>query len=65
LIKLRDYDATPSIQQYVLIAQTEILVFVYSRGAAGGFSLRAQEYRQLQDTVELPRVGLSMTLAEI
>lgn len=65
LIKLRDYDATPSILHYVLIAQTEVLVFVYSRGPAAGFSLRAQEYRQLQDALELPGIGWSMTLAEI
>ena len=65
LIKLRDYDATPGIRHYVLIAQAEILVFVYSRGEAGGFSLRPQEFRGLHETVELPGVGLSLTLAEI
>jgi Uma2 family endonuclease len=65
LIKLRDYDATPSIQHYVLIAQAEVLVFVYSRGAAAGFSLRPQELRRLDESVELADVGLSLTLAEI
>jgi Uma2 family endonuclease len=65
LIKLRDYDATPSIGYYVLIAQTEILKFVYSRGDAGSSSLRPREHRLLDETVELPGVGLSLTLAEI
>ena len=65
LIKLRDYDAPPSIRHYVLIAQTEILVFVYSRGASDGFTLRPREFRRLHETVELPGVGLSLTLAEI
>jgi Uma2 family endonuclease len=65
LIKLRDYDATPSIRHYVLIAQTECLVFVYTRGECGGFSLRPREFRLLHEVVELDRVGLSMTLAEI
>jgi Uma2 family endonuclease len=65
LIKLRDYDATPSIRHYVLIAQTEYLVFVYTRGEAGGFSLRPREFRLLHEVVELDGVGLSMTLAEI
>lgn len=65
LIKLRDYDATPSIRDYVLIAQTEILIFVYSRGDAGSFSLRPREFRRLDETVQLTGVGVSLTLAEI
>jgi Uma2 family endonuclease len=65
LIKLRDYDATPSIRHYVLIAQTEYLVFVYSRGDVGGFSLRPKELRQPGDSVEPSSPPLSLTLAEI
>jgi Uma2 family endonuclease len=65
LIKLRDYDATPSIRHYVLIAQTEYLVFVYSRAGSGNFSLRPKELRQSGESVELPDLGLSLTLAEI
>jgi Uma2 family endonuclease len=65
LIKLRDYDATPSIRYYVLIAQAEILIFVYSRGDAASFSLRPREFRRLDETVERAGVGLSLTLAEI
>jgi len=65
LIKLRDYDATPGIRYYVLIEQAEMLVLVYSRGTGGGFSLRPGEFRRLDQAVELPEVGLSLTLAEI
>ena len=65
LIKLRDYDATPSIRYYVLIAQTEFLVFVYSRVDGGSFSLHPKELRQPGEFVELPDPGLSLKLAEI
>ena len=64
-IKLRDYDATPSIRYYILIEQTEMFVLVYSRTQTGGFSLHPRELRQPEDTVELPDLGLSLKLAEI
>ena len=63
-IKLRDYDATPRLQHYVLIAQTESLVFVCVRGAAGGFSLHPKEWRHLPETVELSAIRVSLSLAE-
>ncbi|WP_428484273.1 Uma2 family endonuclease [Rhodopila sp.] len=65
LIKLRDYDATISIRHYILIAQTEYMVFVYSRAEGGGISLRPSELRRPEDAVELPDLGLVLTLAEI
>jgi len=65
LIKFRDYDATPSIRHYVLIARTEYLVFVYFRADSGNFSLRPKELRQPGESVDLPDLGLSLTLAEI
>lgn len=65
LIKLRDYDATPGIRHFVLIAQTEYLVFVCSRAESGNFLLRPKELRQPGGSVELPDLGLSMTLADI
>ena len=57
LIKLRDYDATPSIRHYVLIAQTEYLVLVYSRAESGNFSLRPKELRQPGESVNCPTSG--------
>ncbi len=65
LIKLRDYDATPSIRYYVLIDQTEYLVLIYVRGESGGFSLRPQELRRPDQRVEMVDIGFSVSLAEI
>ena len=64
-IKLADYNATPSIAHYVLIEQSVLLVHVYSRGPHGDFNLRPQEIRGLGGVVELPSVGISLTMAEI
>jgi len=64
-IKLADYNATPSIAHYVLIEQDEPLAHVYSRGAHGDFNLRPAEIRGLDGVVDLPAVGLSLTMHEI
>jgi Uma2 family endonuclease len=64
-IKLADYNATPSIAHYVLIEQGAPLVHVYSRGPHGDFNLRPQEVRGLTGVVELPAVGISLTMSEI
>jgi Uma2 family endonuclease len=39
-LKLRDYDATPSITHYVLISQDEKRAMVYTRGADGRLDIR-------------------------
>lgn len=65
LIKLRNYDAIPGTRHFVSIAHTQIPIFVGSRGDAGGFSLRTYKFRDLHEPVELPGVGLSLTLGEI
>ena len=64
-IKLADYNATSSIAHYVLIEQGAPLVHVYSRGPHGDFNLRPQEIRGLTGVVELPAVGISLTMSEI
>jgi len=64
-IKLADYNATRSTAHYVLIEQKAPLVDVYSRGPHGDFSLRPQEIRGLEGIVELPAIGISLTMAEI
>jgi Uma2 family endonuclease len=64
-IKLADYNATPSIAHYVLIEQRAPLVHVYSRGSHGDFNLRPQEIRGVDGVVELPAVGISLTMHEI
>jgi len=64
-IKLADYNATPTIAHYVLIEQAEPLVDAYSRGPHGDFNLRPQEVRGLDGVVELPAVGIALTMSEI
>ena len=64
-IKLADYNATPSIAHYVLLEQRQPLVHVYSRGPHGDFNLRPQETRGTVGVVELPALGISLTMTEI
>ena len=64
-IKLADYNATPSIAHYVLVEQRAALVHVYSRGPHGDFNLRPREIRGLDGVVELPAIGISLTMTEI
>jgi Uma2 family endonuclease len=64
-IKLADYNATPSIAHYVLVEQRVPIVHVYSRGPHGDFNLRPQEIRGLDGIVELPAIGISLTMTEI
>ncbi len=64
-IKLADYNATASIAHYVLIEQRARLVHVYSRGPHGDFNLRPQEIGGPEGVLELPAVGISLTMSEI
>jgi Uma2 family endonuclease len=64
-IKLAEYNATPSIAHYALAEPSEKLVHIYDRGAAGDFSLRPREVRGLGGAIELPSVGLTLTMAEV
>jgi Uma2 family endonuclease len=64
-IKLAEYSAVPSIAHYVLVEQSEYLVHVYSRVGTGDFIIRPREARGLDGTIELPAIGISMSLAEI
>lgn len=64
-IKLAEYSAVPSIAHYVLVEQSDNLVHVYSRVGTGDFIIRPREARGLDGTIELPAIGISMSLAEI
>jgi Uma2 family endonuclease len=64
-IKLAEYDATPSIAHYVLIEQDEPRVYVYSRGPHGQFLIRPADVSSLDGVVELPAIGVLLTMAEI
>ena len=65
VMKLVDYDATPSIRHYVLASQIEPLVLVYTRGEHGGFDIRPNILRGLDAMLALPSVGISLPLSEI
>ena len=63
-LKLRDYDATPTIRHYVLISQDEPRAMVYTRGDDGHLDLRgAGLLTGLAEIVALPSLGLSLPLA--
>lgn len=64
-INLADYNATPSIAHYVLVEPEEFLVHVYDRGPHGDFNFRPREVRGADGAVELPGVGIALTMREI
>ena len=55
------YTRLPSLTHYVVIAQDAVDVVVFARDA--GFA--EQRFRSLDDTIELPALGISLPLAEI
>lgn len=63
--KLADYDATPTIAQYVLVQQEEPLAYVYSRAAHGGFSVIPVEVSGIDGEIDLPSVGISLAMADV
>jgi Uma2 family endonuclease len=55
------YTSLPSVTHYVVIAQDAVDVVVFAREA--GFSER--HFRSLDETLELPALGISLPLSEI
>jgi len=64
-VKLWEYNKLPTIAHYVLVEQSEPLVYVYGRGTGGDFMLRPGKTRGLDGTVELPAIGVSLLMAGI
>ncbi|WP_204104203.1 MULTISPECIES: Uma2 family endonuclease [Spirulina sp. CCY15215] len=60
--KRLNYQSLPSLQEYILVSQTEMRVEVYRRNTAGNWSL---EILEENDILELNSVGLTLTIAEI
>lgn len=64
--KLRDYSATRSIYQYVLISQDEPRVMVYLRGESGRLDIEdAFLLEGLDAVLDLPSLGVSIPLSAI
>ncbi|MBP0008155.1 MULTISPECIES: Uma2 family endonuclease [unclassified Roseofilum] len=57
-----NYQSLPSLQEYVLVSQTEMKVEMYRRNTAGNWSL---EILEEGDRLELKSVGLTFTMTDI
>ena len=60
LVKAREYQATPSVQRYVMLEQARIGATVYVRAADGWNVLVLKD----GDTLALPEIDLAIPLAE-
>ncbi|MDJ1183696.1 Uma2 family endonuclease [Roseofilum casamattae] len=60
--KRLNYQTLPSLQEYVLVSQTDMKVEVYRRNASGNWSL---EILDANDSLELNSVGLTLTMTDI
>lgn len=60
-LKLRDYDATPSVRTYVLISQDELRAMVYARDADGRLGIQSAVLLEgAAASVEIPELGLAL-----
>lgn len=65
-LKLRDYDATPSIGLYALISQDEPRVLVYRRDDAGRLGARNAELLEgLTGSILVPNLDVTIPLARL
>jgi Uma2 family endonuclease len=63
-LKLRDYDATPSIRTYVLISQDEQRALVYSRDADGRLGIQSAVVLEgAEASIDIPELGLALPFA--
>lgn len=63
-LKLRDYDATPTIRHYVLISQDEFRAMIYTREADGRLGVRhAVLLEGSEAAVEIPALGVAVPFA--
>lgn len=65
-VKLRDYDATPSVRYYVLISQDELRAMIYPRNDAGRLDIReAQLIEGPEGVISLPTLGVAIPLGAL
>jgi Uma2 family endonuclease len=61
IVKAREYEATPSIQRYVMLEQDRIGATVYARIGNGW----THEILVADSTLALPEIGVVLALAEL
>ena len=65
-LKLRDYEATPSIRTYVLISQDEKRAMVYTRDEDGRLGIRSAVLLEGADaSVVIPEFGLALPFSAL
>jgi Uma2 family endonuclease len=65
-LKLRDYDATPTIRTYVLISQDEKRAMVYRRDDAGRLGIQSAVLLDGADaSIDIPDLGLALPFATL
>jgi Uma2 family endonuclease len=63
-LKLRDYDATPTIRTYVLISQDERRAMVYTRDESGRLGIQSAVLLEGADaSIEIPDLGLALAFS--
>jgi Uma2 family endonuclease len=65
-LKLRDYDATPSIRTYVLISQDEPRTMVYTRDGNGRLGIQSAVLLEDADaSIEIRELGLALPFSAL
>lgn len=65
-LKLRDYDATPSILTYVLVSQDELRAMVYTRDEDGRLGIQSAVVLEGADaSIDIPDLGLALAFSAI
>jgi len=62
-LKLQHYRTIPSLQEYILVDQNQILIEQYTRQDSNVWTLR--DYQRLEDELPLASIGISLPLARI
>ena len=62
-IKLQNYRAIESLQDYILVAQDQIRIEQYTRGEAHTWTLR--DYQNADETLRIESIGVSVPLSRI
>ena len=61
IVKAREYQATPSVQRYVMLEQDRIGATVYARGSDGW----THEILIAESILALPEISVAVPLAEL